>query len=204
VDLLWCEPLGCKQLDRAVVERFLADFGDKPQWEPAFDAGNDTTARLTEVEAELAILRDDRKAGLYNRPKDVEWFQREYKRLSDEAEQLEAMPQRPASAYWSTTAYTVADLWHAATSNRERRELLLGYNIRVEVFPMIAPTRYTITTLEPGTAQDAREDSWEAYQRAMAVEEEYRARTEADQDAADATTTQLTKIVNTPTMHSVC
>ena len=141
------------------------------------------------MEAELAILRDDRKAGLYNRPKDAEWFQREYKRLSNEAEQLEAMPQRPASMYHRPTGVTVADLWNAATSNRERRELLLSYYLRVEVFPTTAPTRYTITTLDPETAQDAREESWAAYRRTIEAEEDYHARTEADEDAADADTT---------------
>ena len=197
-----CKPapsITIEQLDRAVVARFLADFGDKPQWEPAFDAGNDTTARLAEVEAELAILRDDRKAGLYNRPKDVEWFQREYKRLSEEAERLEAMPQRPASAYWTPTKHTVADLWHAAKSNRERRELLLSYSMRVEVFPMTAPTRYTITTQDADNAMDAREDSWEAYQRAMVAEQEYRAQVEADQDAAEGIADQDQDVHMPPT-----
>ena len=47
-----CQPaphITMDQLDHAVVARFLADLGTMRQWEQAFDAGNDTTARLAEV-----------------------------------------------------------------------------------------------------------------------------------------------------------
>lgn len=176
-----------RELEGMAVERFLADYGDHMRWEQAFDPGNDTAAQLAEAEAQAKRLREDRKAGLYDSEEDAEWFRSEYKKVSAEIAEFKAVPQRRACVYWRPSGVTVAELWEKAETSAAKRELMASYGFRAEIFPTSAAKRIVFSyNLDPEQAEEARRESWEAYQEALAVEAEYRERIEAEQAAADA------------------
>jgi hypothetical protein len=174
------------ELDRLATEEFLSRFGAVEEYEEAYDPGSDATARLAEVEAERNRLRDDRNAGIYDSRADAEWFRAEFQRLTAVMGELRAAPQRTARMYWRPTGVTVADKWHTATSNAERRVLMASYDFRAEVFPTTAAKRVVFLAADPDGAEEARRRSWEEYVRTTQAEEGYLDCTEADERAAEA------------------
>jgi site-specific DNA recombinase len=183
-----CKPsptIVMSELDDMAEAEFLAICGGIPLFEQVFDPGSDSAARLAEVVAERNRLREDRNAGLYDSDEDAGWYRREYMRLTNTIQELKTVPQRPAGTYWRPTGVTVADQWYAAKSNYERRELMAAYDFHVELFDADAARRVVFHFLDADAAWDARQESWEEHLRLIDAEEDYRARAEADQDAAE-------------------
>ncbi|MBR7835066.1 recombinase family protein [Actinospica durhamensis] len=170
------------------IAKFLAELGSIPLFVQAFDTGSDATAKIAELNKSIARLQTDRMAGLYDSDELSEWFQDTFRNLSHEVAALKKLPQRQARLYWRPTGRTVADEWHACTTNVERRQLMAAYNFRVDVYTRNEPRAqwFDFTFIDQRTAVDARIETWEAYQRDMQAEAEYFARVAAEQAATEA------------------
>ena len=158
-----CQPapsMGKPKLEAFVTERFLAEYGRIPLFRREYDPGTGHAARIAELEADRARLREDRTAGLYDHADDVKWFREHYARMGAEIEELSALPDRPASMRWVMTGATVADQWAQATDNAERREILTDYQIRAVLFPAGGKRqRVWIHGLDPDTATEVRAEA---------------------------------------------
>jgi hypothetical protein len=122
-------------LDAIVTKKFLANWGDTPLLRREFDPGTGYADRIAKLERDRARLESDRAAGLYDRPADEARYRENHARMSNEIDQLSALPDRPASMRWVPTGQRVADQWHAAADDAERREILATYGIKVVVYP---------------------------------------------------------------------
>ena len=133
-----CKPapsMAAVKLEKTVTEKFLARWGDTPLLRREFDPGTGYAARIAELERDRARLESDRAAGLYDRPADAERFRENYKRMGAEIDRLSALPDRPAAMTWVRTGQSVADQWHAAADDAERREILATYHVKVVLYP---------------------------------------------------------------------
>jgi site-specific DNA recombinase len=163
-----CKPapsIGVAALDVMVSEYFLENFGDTPQYRHVFDSGTGHAARRAELESDLTRLREDRKAGVYDRPADAEWYRDEYRRLNDDLDALNGEPEREPGMVWVPTGKTVGDLWRQATTETERRELLTSYHVKAVVYPRGSDQRVWIHSLDPAAEAEARRASWEQAQQ---------------------------------------
>ncbi|WP_194908687.1 recombinase family protein [Catenulispora rubra] len=155
-----CQPaptIAKSKMDEIVTEWFLNEYGRIPLFRREYDPGTGHAARIAELEADRARLREDRSAGLYDHADDAKWFREHYARMGAEIEQLKALPDRPASMQWVMTGLTVADQWSQAADNAERREILADYQIRAVLFPRRGnPQRVWVHGLDPDTATEIR------------------------------------------------
>ncbi|MFF8728898.1 recombinase family protein [Streptomyces sp. NPDC015171] len=143
-----CKPapvITCERLDQEVTDWFLSRYGSGQLMKRQYDPGTGYAARITELEADRKRLRDDRSAGLYDSDDDAEWYRQEYARMGREISELKKLPDRPAGMRLVPTGKTVADEWHSRKDNVARRELLNGFEVRVEIFPTNAEERIQIT-----------------------------------------------------------
>lgn len=169
------------KLDAMVTEHFLKEIGPSPQYRQAFDPGTGHAARRAELETDVTRLREDRAAGLYDRPEDAEWFRGEFQRLRQELDALNAQPERGAGMVWVPTGKTMAEVWHEASTVAARRELLESYHIKAVVYPRGAAQRVWIHNLDPGTEAESRQASWDAAQQED--DEQYQQWLAAQQDS---------------------
>ncbi|MFJ3847341.1 recombinase family protein [Streptomyces albidoflavus] len=143
-----CQPapgIYMETLDLAVEKFFLSRFGDGEEMKKVFDPGTGYAARIKELENNRTRLREDRAAGLYEDQDDKEWYQNRYKEMGAEIDKLRKLPERAPGFHLIPTGETVAKKWHSAKSNRERREMLTEFGVRVKLYPKEAPERYVIT-----------------------------------------------------------
>ncbi|MFG2862160.1 recombinase family protein [Streptomyces sioyaensis] len=132
-------------LDAEVETWFLTEYGPGLVMRKEFDPGTNYAAQIADLEADRKRLRDDRRAGLYDAEDDVEWFRAEYSRMGNQIAELKKRPERPAGMKLIPTGQTVADAWREARDGAERRELLIEFNVKVELFSANAPQRVKIT-----------------------------------------------------------
>ncbi len=147
-----CKPapsMEIKKLDGIVEEWFLTNYGDIQVMHRVYDPGTGYAAQITALEDDRAVLREDRKAGLYRAADDAEWYRREYARMGDEIEELKALPDRAPGMRVMPTGRKVADDWRAARDDTARREILTSFDVRVTIFPRGAEKRYAITGMNP-------------------------------------------------------
>lgn len=178
-----CKPapsIGVAKLDAMVTAYFLDNFGNAPQYREVFDPGTGHAARRAELETDLTRLREDRTAGVYDRPADAEWYRAEYRRLSEDLDALNAEPEREPGMVWVPTGKTMGDLWEQAATEAEQRELLASYNVKAVIYPRGSELRVWIHSLDPAVEAEARERSW---QRAQDEQDaEFFARLQADEE----------------------
>jgi site-specific DNA recombinase len=132
-------------MDAEVTEWFLARYGSGQVQKKEFDPGTGHAARIAELEADRARLREDRAAGLYDESDDVEWFRDRYTTIGREIKELRALPERPAGMRMVPTGKTVAQEWAEAPDDAARRELLMAYDVHVTLLPQGAKKRVKIT-----------------------------------------------------------
>jgi hypothetical protein len=138
------------KLDDAVASYFLAEFGDKPLMMRKFDEGTSYGSQITELEAYRRRLRDDRAAGMYDAPDDVEWYREAYASCGAELETLRALPEQPSGMRWVPTGETLADQWAKAAGDvRRRREILATYGVSVLLWPNGSTLRMLIHHFKP-------------------------------------------------------
>jgi DNA invertase Pin-like site-specific DNA recombinase len=179
-----CKPapsIGVAVLDAMVTEYFLENFGGTRQYRQVFDPGTGHAARRAELETDLTRLREDRNAGLYDRPADAQWYRAEYRRLGEELDALNAQPEREAGMVWVPTGKTMGELWTQAPGDAERRELLASYNVKAVIFPRGREQRVWIHSLDPAVEADAREQSWQRAQEEQ--DAAFFARLQAEQES---------------------
>ncbi len=112
-----------------------------------YDPGTGHAARIAELEATQARLRDDRQAGLYDSPEDSGWYRAEYQRLGDEIAGLRALPDRKPGMRSVGTGRTVAQDWEKGDSAR-RREMLAEFEVRVVLHPTGHDPRVAFTGID--------------------------------------------------------
>jgi DNA invertase Pin-like site-specific DNA recombinase len=186
-----CKPapsIGVAKLDALVTEYFLTQFGATLQYREVFDPGTGHAARRAELETDMTRLREDRDAGIYDRPADAERFRAEYKRLGQELDALNAEPERGAGMVWVPTGKTIADLWREAPSDAERRELLESYHVKAVIYPRGAAQRVWIHSLDPDAAAEARQESWRRAQEEQDVAFFARLQAQDETEPDDAST----------------
>ncbi|WP_229696659.1 recombinase family protein [Streptomyces lasiicapitis] len=143
-----CKPapsMAVSKLNEIVTDWFLSKYGAGQFVEKRYDPGTGHLARIAELRADRQRLRSDRTAGLYNSEEDEQWYRTEYARMSDEIEELKKLPTRPAGMKWVPTGITVADKWHNAKDDAERRELLAAFDVKVKLYHAKADERVRIT-----------------------------------------------------------
>lgn len=143
-----CKPapsMAVSKLNEKVTEWFLTRYGAGQFMEKKYDPGTGHAARIAELRADRSRLRSDRKAGLYNSEDDEQWYRTEYGRMGEEIEELKKLPDRPAGMKWVPTGVTVADKWHGARDDAERRELLAAFDVEVKLYPASAKERVRVT-----------------------------------------------------------
>ncbi|WP_329309684.1 recombinase family protein [Streptomyces sp. NBC_01262] len=154
-----CKPAPSMQisiLDAFVTDWFLARYGTGQVFRREYDPGTGYAARIKELEADRKRLRDDRAAGLYEAEDDTAWYCTEYARMGREIAELRELPERPAAMRMMPTGQTIADRWHAAKDDAERREMLNEYAVKITLYPKGAAERITISaavSLLPTTTQ---------------------------------------------------
>jgi hypothetical protein len=158
----------------------MTRFGDAQQYREVFDPGTGHAARRAELETDLTRLREDRQAGIYDRPTDADWFRAEYQRLSQDLDAINTEPERDAGMVWVPTGTTMGDLWQQAETDAQRRELLASYHVKAVVYPRGSELRVWIHSLDPQVEAEARRESWEAAQREQ--DAAFLARLQADQE----------------------
>lgn len=145
-----CKPapaIGVAALDAEAGEWFLARYGAGDVMRKVYDPGTGHSAQIAELEATQARLRGDRNAGLYDSPKDTEWYRVEYTRLDEEISALKALPERKPGIRMMSTGQTIAQEWDKADGAR-RREMLAEYEVRVVLHPTGHVPRVAITGIE--------------------------------------------------------
>lgn len=159
-----CKPaptMRVKDLDAAVEDAFLRDYGRVPLFRRQYDPGTGYAARTAQLEADRTRLRDDRQAGLYDSDEDAAWYRRHYAAKTREITELRKLPDRPAGMRWVASGQTVADQWRQAADDVARRELLSQYEIRVVLFPQRHGQRVWVHGLDPELESQARTDAAE-------------------------------------------
>jgi DNA invertase Pin-like site-specific DNA recombinase len=152
-----CKPapsMDITELDAEVSAWFLAEYGAGNVMRQVYDPGTGHSAEIRELEATQKRLRDDRNAGLYDKPKDAEWYRGEYTKLEEEIARLEALPEREPGIREVRTGRTVAQDWEAADDAR-RREMLAEFEVRVVLHPRGRARRVVMTGMEviPGSLE---------------------------------------------------
>ncbi|WP_457031136.1 recombinase family protein [Kitasatospora sp. P5_F3] len=122
-------------LDALTRAWFLGRFGEGQVMRRVFDAGSGFAAQIAELKANRTRLQADRTAGLYDAADQEEWFRQQYAQLTAEIAELEQQPERPAGWRKVPTGQTIADEWHAAKDDAERRGMLEEHGVRVVVHP---------------------------------------------------------------------
>ncbi|MFD9904837.1 recombinase family protein [Streptomyces sp. NPDC059063] len=143
-----CKPapsMTVSKLNKEVTDWFLTRYGAGQFMEKKYDPGTGHAARISELRADRARLRSDRSAGLYDSEDDEQWYRTEYMRMGEEIERLKKLPARAAGIRWIPTGLTVADKWHSAKDDAERRELLAAFDVKVKLYPVTAGKRVRIT-----------------------------------------------------------
>ncbi len=110
-----------------------------------YDPGTGIAAKIAKISSDRTRLQEDRSAGLYESPEDAQWFRNEYARMTREIEELREMPDRTPGMRLVPTGKTVEDEWRECTSNAARREILLGFDVRVALYSKKADRRIIIT-----------------------------------------------------------
>jgi site-specific DNA recombinase len=142
-----CKPapvISLAVLDSEVSEWFVSRYGTGEVMRKVYDPGTGHAAQVAELKATRSRLRDDRKAGLYNDPEEKEWYQVEYRKLSDEIAELAALPERKPGMRMVPTGRTITQEWEAADIP-QRREMLAEFEVRVVVHPTGHEPRVGIT-----------------------------------------------------------
>ncbi len=145
-----CKPaptIGVAALDAQAGAWFLARYGAGEVMRKVYDPGTGHAAQIAELEATQTRLRDDRQAGLYDSPKDAEWYRAEYLRLGEEIAALRALPERKPGIRTVPTGRTIAQEWDQADDAR-RREMLAEFEVRVVLHPIGHNPRVAITGME--------------------------------------------------------
>lgn len=176
-------------MERIVTDKFLAEWGDTPLLRREFDPGTGYAARIAELERDQERLERDRAAGLFERPDAEARYYENHKRMTAEITELSVLPDRPASMVLVPTGKTVADQWHAAKDDSERRDILASYRIKALLFPHDGHAeRVLVHNLDPEMEADAREallvaraeqredaeayEAWQAQELTMGYESE--------------------------------
>ncbi|CAM5315720.1 integrase [Streptomyces spiroverticillatus] len=151
------------QLNEAVAAWFLDRYGSGQLMKSVYDPGTGFASQIAELESTRTRLREDRNAGVYDAPEDAEWFRTRFAELGREISELREQPDRPAGWVSVPTGKTVADEWHAATDDAERREMLEAHGVRVVVNSVASGRERVVITAEiahdPGAeAAGAQED----------------------------------------------
>ncbi|MER5863762.1 recombinase family protein [Kitasatospora sp. NPDC002040] len=139
-----CKPAptySAPKLETEVTVWFLAQYGAGKLMETVYDPGTGYADQIAELSMVKTRLRDDRSAGLYESEDDAAWFRAEYARVNSEIAELQAKPERPAGWHKVFTGKTVADKWHEAADDAERRGMLEEYGVRVTLYPFKGPNR---------------------------------------------------------------
>jgi site-specific DNA recombinase len=131
-------------LDALVSEWFLARYGAGEVMRKVYDPGTGHAAQIAELEAIRKRLYEDRKAGLYDEPGELERYQNEYRQLGQEIKALKALPERKPGMRMVPTGRTIAQEWDAADDAR-RREMLAEFDVRVVLHPTGHDPRVAIT-----------------------------------------------------------
>ncbi|NTW39694.1 MAG: recombinase family protein [Cellulomonadaceae bacterium] len=111
-------------VEEAVTALVLSTWGDEPVVERQWEAGSQTAEQIAELTDALAMLREDRAAGLYSSPSGVEEFRAMYGRLERQRAELEAVEQVPSGWKLVDTGRTLRDRWADADDDAARNELL--------------------------------------------------------------------------------
>lgn len=133
-----CRPapaIGIAALDAMTGEWFTGQYGAGEEMKRVYDPGTGHASEIKELQTTRDRLRDDRQAGLYDSPEEVQWYRERYKKLGDEIKALEALPDREPGFRNRATGRTVAARWEAA-DDAGRREILAEYEVRVVVHPV--------------------------------------------------------------------
>ncbi|MGW2838170.1 recombinase family protein [Streptomyces sp. NPDC001493] len=147
-----CKPaptMSIPVLNKLVTDWFLAEYGWHDIRRKEFDPGTGYAARIAEIEADRTRLRGDRQAGLYESEADTEWFRTEYARMTREIAELEQLPERPAGMRWVPIGRTVEQDWTSAPDDVGRREILMEFDVRIELHPRDAKHRFRASGLDP-------------------------------------------------------
>jgi hypothetical protein len=142
-----CKPaptMSTRKLDALVTEWFLARYGAGEVMRKIYDPGTGHTAQIAELEVIRKRLYEDRKAGLYDEPEEMERYQSEYRQLGQEIKALKALPERKPGMRMVPTGRTIAQDWEAA-DNARRREMLAEFDVRVVLHPTGRDPRVAIT-----------------------------------------------------------
>lgn len=132
-------------LDAKVTEWFLSEYGGGQVMKRKFIPGTSYATEIADLEVDRKRLREDRQAGLHDAPDDVAWFREQYKHMGEELARLKELPERPARVVMVPTGETVADVWENAKDDARRREMLVDFGVKVELFPLRASQRVKIT-----------------------------------------------------------
>jgi site-specific DNA recombinase len=153
-----CKPaptISMNILDTEVEAWFLRRYGSGQVMRREFDPGTGHASQIAELKATRLRLMNDSAAGLYKDEDGVEWYRQQYTSLTNEINELQKQPERPAGWHMVPTGQTVADMWNAASDDADRREILIEYNVRVALFPRSAEQRFIITGTDRHTAYPA-------------------------------------------------
>ncbi|MGQ4512912.1 hypothetical protein [Streptomyces sp. DW26H14] len=97
---------------------------------------------MAETRASRERLRADLEARLYDAPDDAAWFRNRYAAPGRELAAWEAEPKRLPGMIRRPTGEIVADRWFGAPDVQARQEILVGFGVRVTLFPVGAPRRW--------------------------------------------------------------
>ncbi|MGW8327300.1 recombinase family protein [Streptomyces sp. NPDC055897] len=136
------------QLNETVAAWFLERYGSGQLMKSVYDPGTGYASQIAELESSRTRLREDRNAGVYDAPEDAEWFRTRFAELGREINELKKQPDRPAGWVSIPTGKTVADEWHAATDDAERREMLEAHGVRVVVNSVASGRERVVITAE--------------------------------------------------------
>jgi site-specific DNA recombinase len=165
---------GCKmpringfELERLVVDGFLALAGPIEVVERRLVPGEDHSAELESVRETITELEEDRKAGLYNGSRAARYREMMAELLAKQ-ERLEALPNRPDAFEYVGTGETFGQRWERLETTEERRAYLEATGVKAKLwaepsrvaplvpgFPVAEGSRVTIE-LPPDLAERVR------------------------------------------------
>ncbi|MFJ6012329.1 recombinase family protein [Streptomyces sp. NPDC092952] len=134
--------------DQEATKVFLDEFGDCQVMERVYIAGTNYAARIAEIQASRARLREDRKAGMYEDEDDYEWYKEEYRRMGDKIAQLKKLPETPSGIKSVPTGKTIREQWESGTL-QSRQEILSEFGVKVTLLPRGSKPRLIVSAINP-------------------------------------------------------
>ncbi|MET7749944.1 recombinase family protein [Micromonospora sp. NPDC005367] len=136
------------ELERHAVESLLLLAGGLEMTEKRLIPGEDSAAKLEQIERRLQELRTDRDAGLFE-GEDAE-FQSRYLALRQRKRELEATPSIPDRWEEVPTGRTFREVWDGLASAEDQRAFLLSSGLRVTLHADPVRTRSLLPGLPSG------------------------------------------------------